>query len=72
MLQSAPQPERYECPAASACIEFKARVIKSMLGRKEVKFALLFSTIALDNLDRFRGGDHNLHHRTPADHHEPF
>lgn len=43
-----------------------------MLGRKEVKVAHLFPTIAVDNLDRFRGGDHNYHHRTSADHHEPL
>ncbi len=72
MLQSAPQPDRCESPATRACAEFKTRMIKSRLGRKEVKFALLFPTIALDNLDRFRGGDHNLYHRTPADHLKPL
>jgi hypothetical protein len=46
------------------------RIITWMLGRKEVKVALLFPTIAVDNLDRFRSGDHNYHHRTPADHHK--
>jgi hypothetical protein len=45
-------------------------MITWMLGRKEVKVALLFPTIAVDNLDRFRGGDHNYHHRTPTDHHK--
>jgi hypothetical protein len=52
--------------------EHLPRMITSMLRRKEVKVALLFPTVALDNLDRFRGGDHNLHHRTPADSRKPL
>jgi hypothetical protein len=44
-------------------------MITSMLGGKEVKVALLFPTIAVDNLDRFRSCDHNYYHRTPADYH---
>jgi hypothetical protein len=43
------------------------RIITCTLRRKEVKVALLFPTIAVDSLDRFRGSDHNLYHRTPAD-----
>jgi hypothetical protein len=46
------------------------RIITWMVGRKEVKFALLFPTIAVDSLDCFRSIDHNYHHRTPADHHK--
>jgi hypothetical protein len=46
------------------------RMITCMLRRKEVKVALLFPTIAVDNMDRFRGGDHNYHHRTSADYHK--
>ena len=71
MLQVPPQLER--CGGtAFACIESKARMITWMLGRKEVKIALLFPTIAVDSLDRFRGSDHNLYHRTPADRLKPL
>jgi hypothetical protein len=52
--------------------EHLPRMITWMLGRKEVKVALLFPTVAVDNLDRFRGGDHNLHHRTTADSRKPL
>jgi hypothetical protein len=47
-------------------------MITSMLARKEVKVALLFPTITVGNLDRFRSGDNNYHHRTPADYHKPL
>ena len=48
------------------------RMITWMHGRKEVKIALLFSTNAVGSLDCFRGGDHNLHHRTTADSRKPL
>jgi len=71
MLHVPTQPER--CGrTVFACIESKAPMISWMLGRKEVKFALLFPTIAVDNLDRFRSGDHNSHHLAPADYRKPL
>ena len=69
MLQGPLQPERCGSPAF-ACIESKTRMITWMLGRKEVKVAHLFPTIAMDSLDCFRGSDHNYHHRTSADYHK--
>ena len=48
------------------------RMITCTLRRKEAKIALLFPTIAVDSLDRFRGSDHNLYHRTPADRLKPL